>query len=383
MFHGPTLIYDKSAIQSFSEAEATWLHRQFHAVLTPTLYREVQAGLAKPPRAGRTEEEEVSTLADKIPNFAVTPTMHYQELVHMELFSEPVELQRKPYLAGAHYVQHSDGITAAYFDESPAAKALRNWSSGTFDYEDREMAQEWREEIAGTNFKALRGTFISLKERLKNLKTPESILAIIDQSLAQKNYWVLRNALNYLGIPEILQRSVVKRWIATDMPNFVTFAPYTAHVLRIDMLFMFCIARGLISDERASHAIDFSYFYYLPFTKIFTSGDKLHMQFAPLLIAQDQKFIPAKVLKGGLHELVEYHEKLSESQKQGGAIEYGRYPPVDGDYIVSKIFDEVGYPDWRLDAVSPPMPRDLEREKALLAQINKRLAEARASTNQD
>ncbi len=71
---GPTLIYDKSTIQSLTSKEAYWLHHHFHVVLTPTLFIEVLGDLKKVSRRGKSPEEEVSILADKIlvnPHFLV------------------------------------------------------------------------------------------------------------------------------------------------------------------------------------------------------------------------------------------------------------------------------------------------------------------------
>ena len=50
MSTGPTLIYDKSTIQSLTEKEAFWLSMYFRPTLTVPLFFEILGNLKKPAR---------------------------------------------------------------------------------------------------------------------------------------------------------------------------------------------------------------------------------------------------------------------------------------------------------------------------------------------
>lgn len=68
------------------------------------------------------------------------------------------------------------------------------------------------------------------------------------------------------------------RWLYEGQPSLQRFAPYTAHVFKVDPFYYLAMARGSISRERASNRADLAYLYYLPFAMVFISGDRLHMR---------------------------------------------------------------------------------------------------------
>jgi hypothetical protein len=63
MAPGPHLIFDKSALQSFSLDETNWLDNFFTAVITPLFFAETLADLEKEVGKGRTPEQVVGNLA--------------------------------------------------------------------------------------------------------------------------------------------------------------------------------------------------------------------------------------------------------------------------------------------------------------------------------
>ncbi|MBN4077964.1 hypothetical protein JYT29_01400 [Nitrospina gracilis] len=359
---GPTIIYDKSTLQSLTSQEANWLHHHFHAVLTPTLFCEVLGDLKKEFKRGKTPEEEVAILAKKIPSYAITPNMPYHELVLGDLIYEKIELRGKPYLGRGKRIENPDGSYAMYYDQSPEEKALQHWIEGDFNAMERERATHWRESISNLDLSSIKKNFKPLEEGLKNFKTFEEILWFVDTILNNNPEMVLMSALHYLKVPANRHAHIYARWSNIGRPPFTSFAPYAAHVLRVDLFFMSLISRNLISDQRPSHLIDFHYFYYLPFTKIFTSNDKLHKQIAPLLLTKNQRFVDQSSLKKDLGSLVEYYENLPEEIKKTGSMNYASYPPREGDFLVSKLYDQL-YPKWREYADIKPEPRDPQRDK--------------------
>ena len=375
--HGPTLIYDKSTLQSLTAKEADWLHHHFHVVLTPTLFMEVLGNLKKESKRGKKPEEEVAILAAKIPNYAITPNMFYKELVIGDLVYEQVEMKGRPYLGGGKRVQNSDGSYGVYFEDKPESKALRLWQKGDFNALEHEMAAEWRDALDELDLSVIRQSMKWAENRIKNLKTPEEILAFIDKALGNEAYKILVMALRYLGVPPEYHAHILARWQHFGRRPLPEFAPYAAYVLKVDMFFNFLIARGLISDQRASHKIDFTYFYYLPFTAVFTSNDKLHKQMAPLLLREDQRFIEQSELKKDMAALTEYYGSLPEEVKNTGTMNYANFPPREGNYLVSKLYDDLS-PNWREYAEREHKPRDPEEDKKILKRVQHIMAQIKA-----
>jgi hypothetical protein len=64
---GLHLIFDKSALQSFSLDETNWLDHFYTTVITPLFYAEVLADLEKEVGRGKTPEQVVGALAHKTP----------------------------------------------------------------------------------------------------------------------------------------------------------------------------------------------------------------------------------------------------------------------------------------------------------------------------
>lgn len=86
-----------------------------------------------------------------------------------------------------------------------------------------------------------------------------------------------------LDVPTGVRAYAGNRWISAGRPNLDVFLPYTAHVLRVDLLDYLGMHRSFIWSERASNRVDMAYLYYLQFAMAFLSGDRLHNRTAPLL----------------------------------------------------------------------------------------------------
>lgn len=367
--HGPTLIYDKSTLQGLTEKEAHWLHRHFHCIITPTIYMEVLADLKKEPRSGKSAEEEVATIVKKIPSYAFTPSMFYRDLLMEDLMAGPLEMAGRPYMGGGKKVRHPDGSYGVFYDERPEAKAFRLWSERKFDEMARLSAKEWRDALSRLDLEHRKKSFSWMKMHLEGLRSAEEILEYIEKALNLDPYRMLLNALEFFQVPERHHDEILNRWIRGGGKNLPQHIPYVCHVLKIDLFFTFLLVKDLISDNRPSHHVDFTYFYYLPFCIIFSSDDKLHKKYAPMLLNSKQKFIEKSLLKNGLAELVTYYAELSQDTLNMGYARYAKYPPLDKPLIISNIYDECCGYDWRSYAEEPEMPRDAEEDKKILEKI--------------
>lgn len=72
---GPTVLFDKSFLQSLSLDESVWFDHFFLSVVSPIFYVETLADLAKKDSARRAEDE-VRIIASKFPELGGTPCAH-------------------------------------------------------------------------------------------------------------------------------------------------------------------------------------------------------------------------------------------------------------------------------------------------------------------
>ena len=84
--------------------------------------------------------------------------------------------------------------------------------------------------------------------------------------LGERNRFdALRSALEILGVPKQLWKEIIGRWKSAGGPPLYEFAPYAAHVFKVDMFFVIALAAGLIpKPTRPSNRVDIAYLYYLP-----------------------------------------------------------------------------------------------------------------------
>lgn len=312
MREGPALVIDKSAIQGLSDDESFWLEQFFHLVLTPTLFLEIRADPAKASREGRTPEEEVATIADKIRTLGTDVNVDHFSLCIGDLMGGTIEMRGVPAIGGGQVVTATDGSRGLFFDEPSEIKALRQWSQGDFSDEDWEFARIWRESLEQMNLKEFQRSMSWVKNRARNVTTLEGILATVDQGFGAPGmgYRLLSSMLELLRIPDQLRRPIIENWKRAGRPMAGVYAPYATHVARVDMFFYLALARGLISPHPPSNRIDMSYLYYLPFCRVFVSSDRLHKRIAPLFLTGQQMFVSGESMKADLNALKSYYNSL-------------------------------------------------------------------------
>jgi hypothetical protein len=140
------------------------------------------------------------------------------------------------------------------------------------------------------------------------------------------------------------------------------------------------IDRGFISGERTSNKADMAYLYYLPFTTVFVSGDRLHGRTAPLFLTPEQSYVNSDEFKAALREIDEYQSQLPEEIKQLGVLQFAGWPPSRLDNLVTRLWDKHMRPDWREIAAGQEAkrgkPRDEKADRATLADVKARVESA-------
>lgn len=370
--HGPALIYDKSTIQSLSKNESRWLHHHFHVVMTSIFLIELAGNLHKTARLGSTPESEVALISSKIPSYGFTPTVSYDFLIEENLLGNDVVMDGRPLLGGGRRIPNPDGGYGVFFDEAPEAKIMRRWQEQDFTGMERDVSAQWKRDLEALDLRPIKQSLRDIKQKRPDIKTDNDLFSFIQEYVASPldAYRVLMICLDVFGISNKLRRIIINRWKRLGRPTLGFFAPYAAYALRVELFFMFGMAFDFIADTRPRHRSDFSYFYYLPFTRVFASSDKLHIRFAPGLLRSDQLFVDGRALKNDLAKMVAYYDSLPDNEKLNGMMTYARFPPKDGNFLIARMYDQL-YPEWREDSDIPKAAFTPKQKAELLEKIQK------------
>lgn len=344
---GPVTLFDKSFLQSLNIDESVWFDHFFTTNICPLFYVETLADLNKSVRNGRTPEREVAIIADKFPEMHGTPNMLHASICLSELHGNPVPMTGQILLAGGRPVRHGDR-TGMVFDKFPEAEAFSRWHKQEFSEIERLYASNWRKLLAGLDLGSVASQLTKLNLDITSCKSLDDAKMLADQmvSSSDKPFDRMKLALTLLNIHPQYHQNIFERWSVSNYPSIKKYAPYAAHVLTVEIFFQISIASGLISSKRASNRVDIAYLFYLPFTELFVSTDKLHKKCAPLFLRSNQSFIWGVDLKSGLKAINEHYLKYPIEEREKGIMAMSSNPPDDGKYYVTKIWDNC-FPGWR------------------------------------
>jgi hypothetical protein len=130
---GPSLIFDKSLLESLNPDEAMWLDNFFLSNITPLFFIETLADLEKEIRAGRTPEQVVGSIAYKTPDQSSKCNIHHASLLAGELSGAgDIEMSHgRPIISGGRVVELG-GQMGVIFQRSPEEEAFHRWQRGEF-----------------------------------------------------------------------------------------------------------------------------------------------------------------------------------------------------------------------------------------------------------
>lgn len=362
---GPIALFDKSFLQSLSLDEAVWFDHFFSANISPLFYIETLADLDKEISQGRTPEQIVGGIAEKAPQMSGAPNVSHFDLLLANLMGEHISMTHRPIVGGGRRVE-VEGKKGVNIDLSPEAKAFSRWQKGEYQNLEREFARLWRAQIKAMTFENSADFAQKLGVDIftcKNMEDAKSAAEII-VSRNDKPYDLIEFIFNSIGIPREYQQPIVQRYQISGFPPLKHFAPYAAHVLKIELFFHICVSRGFISSSRPSNKIDVAYLHYVPFCNVFISGDKLHRSTAGLYMKGNQKFVWGPDLKRDLAKLNEQYMGLPQETKDKGILSFAGKPPIDDDCLTSQLWDLLGH-GWRDGSGNLAPLSDYENEKVV------------------
>lgn len=360
---GPSLLFDKSFLQSLSVDEAAILDQMFACTISPLFFAETRADLAKEQRGSRHPTQIIAELATK------TPVCHgYMNVFHSralleELLGHDVPMDYRPMVAGGIPVRTEDGLGMVY-KQSPEALAFERWQEHRFLDVERIAAKLWRRSLGELNLPAIRDAFQAILKKEHRPKNQQEAFKIA-QGIVEApghNYRTLAIAHSLLDLPAESFRDIVRLWKAAGGNPLKVYAPFTAYCLQIDLYFYLCLSNGIISDQRASNKVDMGYLYYAPFANAFVSSDRLHRAHAPMFMGADQMFIWGPELKADLASLNQHFLSLSDEEKAQGLFTLASKPPLDHEGICTRAWDRFRA-GWRKPKGAPlKLPPEIERK---------------------
>lgn len=374
---GPSLVFDKSFLQSLSIDEAVMLDQMFSCVVTPVFMIETLANLAKETGPERPAAKAVAGLAERTPVAHSYMNTFHQHIAESNLLGDRAAMNYRPAVAGGIPVR-VDGKAGMVFEKSPEAEAFERWQAGAFLDVERLFASQWRKELAELDLVKVADGYRSIirkEDRPKSHVDARRLAAAIVDAPGQ-SFRALRMSHDLLDLPAERMRQIAKAWRSAGSPPLRTYAPFAAHCLEVDLYFVLAMTNGIISDQRPSNRIDVSYLCYLPFAHVFVSQDRLHRSSAPLFMSDRQRFVWGPDLKADLKRLNEHFLGLPEQERARGLFTLAAQPPKDDGGLCANLWDVVN-PQWREPrAAAPPPTRS--QHNAIIEQARRMRAAASA-----
>ena len=156
MAQGPSLIFDKSSLESLNLDEAVLLDNFYRSAITPLFFVECLADLEKSIKVRSTPEQLVGSLAERTPEGQVCAQVHHTNVLLAELSRQfdLTKMLERPLVAGGKPVALGD-VKGMFFQRSPEEDALHRWRHHEFLEIERQFAKEWRRALLQLDHAAL------------------------------------------------------------------------------------------------------------------------------------------------------------------------------------------------------------------------------------
>lgn len=338
---GPSIIFDKSALQSLGQQAIYEVSRYFYTVIPTVLLYEILADLSLDADDLDASKKRVAEVSRKVLPIDSMTNIHYHTLCVGNLLGNEVEMKRRPLVGGAKTVVSSDGRQGVFVDVQPENQAVLRWQRGEFSDNDLKFARQWRDQLEKAGLEQARQKLPKPDFKLDSLMELNSFVGML-LSRADSRFAMLNWFLDLLGCQEGTREQVRQRWQDESHTSIKEFAPYAFHCLRIQTLFYLGMSHGIFGI-RSSNVVDVEYLCYTPFAYVFCSGDKLHQKMAPLVLENDQSFITRDEMQQALQILVAARKESGEAEPGDDSLirklrikHGGRFRPSSSSPAVSE-----------------------------------------------
>lgn len=227
---GPTLLFDKSALQALSVDEAVWFDQFFLPVVCPIFFVETLADLKKSMRAGRTPEQEVGSIAVKTPQVSGRPNVNHIDLCIANILGKRVAMDGRPVISGGQPVR-TGNRTGLNYDIAPEAEAFERWQNGEFFEVERRFAAAWRSNLVVLSFDKAIDQLKDIGIIQEKCRTLEEAKFVANSVVTRKDrlFDVMAVTFDLLGMPREIpafHEWVWRRAATMNYPSLAEFAPY-------------------------------------------------------------------------------------------------------------------------------------------------------------
>jgi hypothetical protein len=369
---GPIALFDKSFIQSLSVDESVFFDHFFFPVICPLFYVETLADLEKRVREGRTPEQEVGIIADKVPEMSGAPCAYHIDLAAANLLGANIPMVGRIPTRGGRPVK-LDGKAGFVHDVWPEAEAFKRWQEREFLYVERQFAHMWRATLNGIDLPRIAAGIRAMGITPGTCRSLEDAKRLVDRLLEQGREAAvdhLKLALEIFEVSPKYDLELFGRWALQGRVSLRRFAPYAAHVIAVELFFQIALGASLIGTADANNRTDIGYLFYTPFCQVFVSSDNLHRRSAPNFLRADQSFVWGLDLKADLNRLMNYYAARPEAEREQGLMRLAPSPPRDDKESLTVQLWDRHLPSWRNRATAP-RPRKAEDDAEMVAHINR------------
>ena len=350
MSQGPSLLFDKSTLESLSVNEAVLLDNFYRSTITPLFFVECLADLEREMhRMKGTPEQLVGSLAERTPDCQSSANLHHMEILKGEL-SGRLNLDTvllRPFLPPGKVVELGD-TKGMLIQATEEEEAVQRWARYDFLGLERQIAKRWRKMIEQIDLQAMStsvGRAIGPWRKPASLQDARTMTDTIIDNLEPE--WLLRFGLDFLGY-----RRKPNMWSTTGGPTARSpseptslFHPYAVRQHLLQSGSPDPVAEQ--GEGQPSNRLGISL--YLPFCAVFSSRDNFHFQVAPLFMHPAQQFVHGDDLKADLRRLDELYLQLPAETREKGLYTFAQFPPDDSSYLTARLWDAY-LPDWRKDS---------------------------------
>jgi hypothetical protein len=238
------------------------------------------------------------------------------------------------------------------------------------------MAKQWRQMLGQIDLKSeaagLRTDGRPIGEYKSLAEVKEAATLLVDRPA--KPHLAMNLLLSAVCVPAQYKQQILERWSIYGYRSLLEYAPYGAHVLRVEIFFRLALASYLISADRPSNRVDISYLHYLPFCHVFVSSDRLHRQCAPLFLRSDQRFLWGQDLKADLARLNTHYLDFPEDIRNRGIANIANTPPATVAPVICEARDAINR-GWR-ERAEKPIPPLSEKTRREIVDDQKLFADA-------
>lgn len=367
---GPTIILDKSALQTLSPSEITVLGKYYLVCHPPILISEVLADLSKQNDYDKSQTVVRNQAKKLLGSGSSVICASVGQIVASELLGNTFPMNGQVPICGGSTVTSGYGDNGILFEPTDIDAAIEHWQAGQFAVSEHRYAKEWREYTREIDLANHFGKPSSVGVNGKKPSSPEELMGIVDERLHTKNdqMSMLGMLIEASGFDPRFSKSVFSRWhVGGGSSNLGEFAPYTFQCLRVLMFFSFGL--NLECDfigTRSTNILDLEYFLYTPFCNLFVSGDKFHKRLAPALLASPRLFVERETLKTDLARLADLVKKMPREER------LSNYPPELENSITTEAWKRFMKPR-DTHRSNPVASMDADKKAKLTEQLRERL----------